>query len=105
AGQPRLPTSVHELSSVLSSRDFLLGTFFSGREARSAHLAPREPTMPLFGPPDRTLLVSICANLVKLRPRSGVGRRNTQADQREYAGFGALAFGSGYLRTVTLPTS
>jgi hypothetical protein len=31
--------------------------------------------------------VSICANLVKLRPNSGVRRGNTQADQREYVGF------------------
>jgi hypothetical protein len=50
-------------------------------------------------------LVSICANLVNIRLRSGVGCRNTQADQREYVGFGALTFGSEYLRTVTLPTS
>jgi hypothetical protein len=50
-------------------------------------------------------MVCICGNLVNLRPHSGFGRGNTQADQREYVVFGIVTFGSRYLRTVTLPTS
>lgn len=50
-------------------------------------------------------MVCICGNLVNLRPHSGVGWGNTQADQREPVGFGVVTLGSEYLRTVTLPTS
>jgi hypothetical protein len=49
--------------------------------------------------------VWFCANLVNLRSHSGVGRGNTQADQRVYAGLGVVTLGSKYLRTVTLPIS
>ena len=46
-----------------------------------------------------------CANLVNLRPRSGIGYGNTRADQRISAGLDSVTLGSEYLLTVSLPTS